>query len=94
MADIIGDIAAPVGKYIKDGDEKTRWMKIGVLMKTDRGFRIKLDAIPVGGGQDGLWLSVFEPDEGQRSGSRQNASKNDSTANQKHAVNQQDDIPF
>ena len=62
MASVIGDVVFPAGKYVKDGQEKTRWMKVGILLETDKGMRIKLDAIPVVTGDSGLWLSVFSKD--------------------------------
>jgi hypothetical protein len=61
MAKVIGKISAPGGKYIKDGEEKTRWINCGILLDTDKGYRIKLDALPVNMGEG--WLSVFPPDE-------------------------------
>jgi hypothetical protein len=61
MAKVIGDVMYPSGKFIKDGEEMTRWLKVGILLETDRGMRIKLDAIPVVTGDSGLWMSVFEP---------------------------------
>lgn len=90
MAKVIGDICAPTGKYIKEGEEKTSWTKCGILMETDKGFRIKLDTVPVGGEQQGIWFSVFEKKEqGQSQGS---AQQTPSRASQD--VGDQDDIPF
>lgn len=60
MARKVGNIMAPGEKFTgQNGEEKTRWIKCGVLLETDRGFRIKLDCLPVGG--EG-WFSVFEDD--------------------------------
>lgn len=59
MASKLGDLCFPAGKYIKDGAEKTRWIKCGVLLQTDKGMRVKLDCIPVVTDPNGLWLSVF-----------------------------------
>lgn len=64
MANVIGDICAPLGKYIKDGEEKTRWGRCGVLLHTEKGYRIKLDMVPTTVGDQGLWLNVFEKDDG------------------------------
>ena len=83
MATVIGKIMAPTGKYIKNGEEKTSWSRCGVLLETEKGFRIKLDVIPIGG--DG-WLSVFEDDD-KGSGTQQ-----PSRATQ--AVDDKEDIPF
>jgi hypothetical protein len=69
MAQVIGRVCAPTGKYIKDGQERTRWATCGVLMQTDKGYRIKLDTIPVGGEGQGMWFSVFEDDQGKPQGS-------------------------
>jgi hypothetical protein len=66
MARVIGDIMAPNGKYVKDGEEKTRWLKCGILLETDNGLRMKLECIPIGVGADGLWMSVFEKDDQPR----------------------------
>ena len=60
MANVIGDIMFPNGKFIKEGEEKTRWMKCGVLMETEKGMRIKLDCMPVGIEPGAGWFSVFE----------------------------------
>ena len=69
MATVIGRVCAPTGKYIKEGEEKTSWARCGVLLQTEKGFRIKLDTIPVGGEGQGIWFSVFEDDEGGNKGS-------------------------
>lgn len=63
MAKVIGDVMFPNGKYIKDGQEKTRWLRCGMLMETDKGMRIKLDCIPVVTEPSGMWFSVFEKDD-------------------------------
>ena len=92
MAQIIGKICAPTGKYLKDGEEKTSWARCGVLMKTDNGFRIKLDTIPVGGGEQGIWFSVFEDEQGQSSGRGGQTSSRGSQGRSQGG--EQDDIPF
>jgi hypothetical protein len=86
MATVIGDICAPTGKYIdrNTNEEKTSWAKCGVLMKTDKGYRIKLDTVPVGGQEQGVWFSVFEKEgrgqgSGQKPASRQSDGFEDDT---------------
>ena len=75
MAKVLGKICAPTGQYIKDGQEKTSWTKCGILMQTDKGYRIKLDTVPVGGSEQGIWFSVFEEDrKGDSQGSAQQTS--------------------
>ena len=60
MAKVIGDLMAPGGKYLKDGEEKTRWLKCGIVLETDKGLRVKIESIPVE--WDG-WLNVFDKEK-------------------------------
>jgi hypothetical protein len=61
MATVLGDLKFPGGSYkANDGSEKTRWIKCGILLQTDKGMRVKLESIPVGIAPDGGWFSVFE----------------------------------
>ena len=85
MAKLIGKICAPTGTYIKDGQEKTSWTKCGVLLETEKGFRVKMDVVPIGG--DG-WFSVFE-EEGQSQGS---GTQRPSRASQE--ADQEGEMPF
>mgnify|MGYP000063345611 CR=1 FL=1 len=87
MAKVLGKLCAPTGKYIKDGEEKTSWTRCGVLMQTDKGYRVKLDTIPVGGEGQGIWFSVFEDNDRQSQGSAQKSSPAPSG-------DDQEDIPF
>ena len=46
---VIKEMVAKGGTYTnKDGQEKTRYVKAGVLMETAKGQMIKLEALPVG----------------------------------------------
>ena len=60
-----GDLMAANGSYTNaEGEEKTRWIKVGALFQRDDGrMSIKLEALPVG--EFNGWLSVFEPREKQ-----------------------------
>jgi hypothetical protein len=66
MAQKIGNVVAANGSFIQDGVEKTRWIRCGVALQTDKGIRIKLDAVPVGE-WDG-WLAIYEEEQGQSKG--------------------------
>jgi hypothetical protein len=56
----LGNLTVANGTYQIDGQEKTRWLRIGVLFQKDSGaYSIKLDAVPVGQEFDG-WVQVFE----------------------------------
>ncbi len=60
------EIVATLGMYEKGGQRKYITRKVGTLLETDKGMRIKLDAIfnPAGCriDEDGsIWLAVFDP---------------------------------
>ncbi|WP_225610413.1 hypothetical protein [Pseudomonas sp. PDM23] len=63
------DVVATVGQYEKDGQTKYLNRKVGVIVSTQKGFRLKLDACfnPAGCQQrsddGGVWLALFEPKE-------------------------------
>ena len=54
------EVMASTGSYTdKNGQEKKRWVKCGVVMSTKTGgLALKMETMPVGG--DG-WFSLFEP---------------------------------
>ena len=56
------EVIAKTGTYTnKQGEEKNRWLKAGVVMETKNGgLALKLEAIPVG--SDG-WFTLTEPKE-------------------------------
>lgn len=56
---ILYKVSATSGKYTdKDGNEKNRYVDMGVVMETKNGPMLKLEAIPVG--WDG-WAYLNEP---------------------------------
>ena len=60
------DVVAITGKYTdKDGNEKSRYTNIGVVLETSKGLSLKLESIPVG--WDG-WAGLYEPkpEQGQQ----------------------------
>ena len=52
------DVIAATGTYQKDGQEKKRWSKIGIVLQGNKGLSLKLENIPVG--WDG-WATLAEP---------------------------------
>lgn len=54
------EVMASTGSYTdKNGQEKKRWVKCGIVMSTKNGgLALKMETMPVGG--DG-WFSLFEP---------------------------------
>ena len=93
MAKVIGDVMYPSGKYIKDGEEKTRWIRCGMLLETDKGLRIKLDCIPIVTDPAGLWMSVFEKSDSKPGQSSQQPAQAQS---QSSGTEQEpeEDMPF
>lgn len=62
------DIVATLGTYEKDGQKKYISRNVGMLIETEKGFSVKLDATfnPAGcvRKDDGsVWLMCFEPKE-------------------------------
>ena len=58
---IVYDAIVKTGTYQKDGVEKNKWTKIGVVMKTKQGgLALKLDTIPTNSDWNG-WISLSEP---------------------------------
>jgi len=60
------DIVATIGTYEKDGQKKYITRKVGTLLETDKGLRIKLDACfnPAGckiDAEGSIWLAAFDP---------------------------------
>mgnify|MGYP006275817187 CR=1 FL=1 len=53
------EVIASTGTYTnKQGEERKRWQKIGVVMQTSKGLTLKLEAVPVN--WDG-WATLAEP---------------------------------
>lgn len=80
------DVVATVGQYEKDGQTKYLSRKVGVIVNTKNGLRLKLDACfnPAGCPQrsddGGVWLALFEPKEDNKPApqqQRQQAPKED-----------------
>jgi hypothetical protein len=79
VATVLGKLMCPNGKYIKDGEEKTSWLRCGILLQTDNGMRVKLESLPLHAPEGGLWLSVFEDDKPKADGFRKAPAAADDT---------------
>ena len=69
------DVVKAAGKYTdRDGNEKTRWINCGMIVKNQHGnLSLRLDVVPVGvpsDGDVGMWFALMEPKSsgGQKSG--------------------------
>lgn len=74
------DVVATVGSYEKAGEKKYINRKVGAVIQTEKGFRMKLDAFfnPAGCpvDEDGsIWLALFEPRDDQQQGQPQQRSQ-------------------
>jgi hypothetical protein len=64
MSSLEFEVVSANGTYTgADGQEKTRWLKCGVIFKSDKGsYTMKLEAIPARRNENGeLWLNLFVP---------------------------------
>jgi hypothetical protein len=53
------DVVATVGEYTdRAGNTKKRYMNIGAVFKTDKGFSMKLESVPVDWNG---WANFYEP---------------------------------
>ena len=87
MAKVKWEVVAVTGKYkTSDGQEKSRFAKIGVVMETDKGLRLKMEMVPLG--WDG-WAMLSEPKPKQQAAS---AQTKDGRRNTFDDMN--DDIPW
>ena len=54
------------GKFTVNGEEKTRWMSLGIMLEKADGKRsIKLNALPLPNKDGEIWLQCFEPKKEQ-----------------------------
>jgi hypothetical protein len=87
------EVVTSTGTYMIDGEEKKRWLKCGVVFKSEKGnYSMKLEAIPTKRNENGeMWFALFVPkpreDKPTQSGFREPAKP--------QADNfVEDDIPF
>jgi len=80
MAVVKYDVVAKNGTYKdRNGDEKTRWLKMGVCFESEKGLSIKIDSMPIA--FDG-WMSLMTP------------KPKEGVSNTPTANSIDDDIPF
>lgn len=87
------DVVATVGQYEKDGQIKYLTRKVGVVVNTQKGFRLKLDSTfnPAGcprGDDGGVWLALFEPKDDQQKPQQQSQRR------QPEPQDDDQDLPF
>lgn len=89
------EVVAVTGKYTdNEGNEKSRYQNIGVILETKNGHMLKLEAVPVG--WDG-WAYLNEPREREQSGGTSRGSSRparQATSAKPSAEMEEDSIPF
>jgi len=79
------DAIAKNGTYTKDGVEKNKWVKVGVVVDTKNGgLALKIEQLPVP--FDG-WLQLAEPKAKEQAPSQENTQTPSQSS-------MDDDIPF
>ena len=92
----VKDIVAKVGEYQKDGQTKSRTIRIGSVFKRDDGSTcMKLDAFPVGPEFTG-WAHFYDPRpvEGRAQPQEQPAPAPMHQGGSHPGANDGDEIPF
>lgn len=96
MAEFIGDIMYPNGVYIKEGEEKTSWLKCGAVFRSDSGqLSLKMEAVPTVW-ESGQWFRVFDKREQDKpsGGGYRKPAPAQPAPKQDDAFQDDDDIPF
>lgn len=70
------DAVVKTGTYTdRDGNEKSRYMNVGVVLQGDKGMSLKLEAIPIN--FDG-WINFYEPKSADKNSGGKKAGSDDS----------------
>lgn len=55
------ELIVATGKYTNaQGEEKSRWTRIGRVMKGEKGFKVKIDTIPL---EWNGWAEMVDPEQ-------------------------------
>ena len=58
---IIYEVTVRTGTYLKDGQEKTSYQRIGDVVETKKGPMLKIHTMPIMEGGWSGWAYLFEP---------------------------------
>lgn len=61
MAKVINEVKVKSGTYMKNGEEKVSYQRIGSIIETKKGPMLKIDSMPVIDGGWSGWAYLFEP---------------------------------
>ena len=50
-------------KYQTDGQERTRWIKVGEAYKKDKGMTLRLDVAILQNAGESTWFNLFEKEK-------------------------------
>lgn len=68
----IYEVTVRAGTYMKDGQEKVRYQRIGSVIETKKGPMLKLDQTPLIEGGWGGWAYLFTPREDSKAPAKSN----------------------
>lgn len=91
MASKLYDVIVANGEWEDDeGEEHTRWLNIGAVIKTDKGVSLKLESIPL---EWNGWATLAKPNKGASKKSAKKKSTRKSKPDDE-GEDFDDDIPF
>lgn len=61
MAKVINEVKVKSGTYMKNGEEKASYQRIGSIIETKKGPMLKIDSMPIIEGGWSGWAYLFEP---------------------------------
>lgn len=90
----VKDVLAANGEYVdQQGQQKTRWIRVGTMLKNDQSGQtaIKMDCLPIGAEFDG-WLVLKDPQP--RDGEQKRQARPQRQQDEDTDGFRDDDIPF
>lgn len=91
----VKDVLAANGEYVdQQGQQKTRWIRVGTMLKNDQSGQtaIKMDCLPIGAEFDG-WLVLKDPQQ-PRDGEQKRQARPQRQQDEDTDGFRDDDIPF
>lgn len=82
-------------RYTQNGEEKTKWTQVGILIEKGDKQYVKLEYLPTQCEEDGsFFFSVFESGHGANAGKPERPPLSDNAQLQLDKSLDEDDIPF
>lgn len=97
MAHKLYDVTVVTGTYTKDGEQKSRYENVGSVWQGDNGQYMVMKrtfnpaGVPFKEGSDSIFLSMFEPKDGQQ---QQQVPQRQKSAARPQQRTDDSDVPF